>query len=90
MVKDVYKTASGCSVWVRNRAVAKAKIQLQMLSVSSLHEFIAFDTFEPLPRTANGSRYAVVMTDSYFKLLQALPTGKTSFEKWQLIPFARW
>lgn len=39
-------------------------------------EFIAINVFGPLPRTAEGNQYVVVMIERYLNLTRALPISK--------------
>lgn len=79
MANYIYTTVSNYKACAWNRASPELKRQLKLLPTSSSIEFVTIDNIEPLPCTANGKQYVIVMIDKYSELTRAMPTGKTSF-----------
>lgn len=78
VANDAYATVDDCTSCARNRHIAKTQRKLRLFSATEPLEFVAIDILGPLPKTANGNQYIIVMTDRFSKLTKALPTAKTT------------
>lgn len=64
--------------------------KLQLFPASAPLKLITICILAPLPRTVNGNRYVIIMTDKYFKLTRTMPTGKTSSLRIATVFFDSW
>lgn len=71
MAKDVYTTVTQFAGCVTNGNQDRHRRPLQLLPVSGLLYFVAIGIVGFLPKTAQASKYAFVLTDWYIKLTQA-------------------
>lgn len=75
--KDVCTTVNECCKCARNLTNKRKTQYLKLFPAGSALQIIAMDIRSPEPKTENGNKFLVAMTDQYSKLTRAMPTSKT-------------
>jgi hypothetical protein len=79
MSADVSETVRQCDVCARNRIKERRKTSpLKLFPASLPLEYVSIDLLGPLPKTAHGNRFLLVMTDRFSKLTRTVPLRTTS------------
>lgn len=78
MVSHFYTIVDDCKHCAKKRAMLKHECHLILVPPTSPLDSSAVDILGPLPRTKNGNRFDVVITDRCSKLTRAIQTTKTS------------
>ena len=81
MAMDVYNNVRHCTSCAKERiSLRKHASYLSLFPAQNPLEFVAIDILGPLPRTSNGNRYHLVITDRFSKIGQTIPLRKTTAE----------
>ncbi len=79
MFADVDHYVSKCTSCARSRGTPfKHQHPLKLFPATQPLDEIAMDLIGPLPKTSNGKRHILVITDRYSKLSRAIPMAKTT------------
>jgi transposase InsO family protein len=79
MAADVANTVRNCHACARNRIKERNKTSyLKLFPASSPLEYVSIDLLGPLPKTAHGNRFLLVMTDRFSKLTRTVPLRSTT------------
>ena len=74
MAMDVFNTVKQCSSCAKERlSLRKHSRFLKLFPAERPLECVSIDILGPLPRSFNGNKYLVVITDRYSKLVQTVP-----------------
>lgn len=74
MAADIAATVCNCAKCARNRLRLRRHLnRLQLFPATGPLESVAIDILGPLPRSATGKRFLLVITDRYTKLTQVAP-----------------
>ena len=74
MANDVFQTVRNCRSCARVRGTTyKHRRFLRLFPAEYPLQFVAIDLLGPLPRTTNGNRHVLVITDRFSKLSRAVP-----------------
>jgi len=77
MAADVVLHVRNCASCARGRVrPLRAVAALQLFPATLPFQDVATDLFGPLAKTAAGNEYIMVITDSFSKLVRAIPMGK--------------
>ena len=91
MAHDCYETVRSCGDCAKARGAAQqTRRPLRLFPPSGPFEFIGMDILGPLTRSADDSRFVLVMTDRFTKLARAIPlksatakvVAETFLESW--------
>jgi transposase InsO family protein len=79
MAIDINRYVYSCpSCDKKSLCVAQKTMKLQLFPPSAPMEFIAMDILGPLTQTDKGSRFLLVVTDRFSKLMRAYPLASTT------------
>jgi transposase InsO family protein len=74
MYKDVEETFRHCTVGAKNRVTERNRTSLlKLFPANGPLEFVAMDILGPLPKTENGNRFLLVISDRLSKLTRTVP-----------------
>jgi hypothetical protein len=79
MSAEVSETVSQCDACARNRINERNKTSyLKVFPASFLLEYVFIELLGPLPKTAHGNSFLLVMTDRFSKLTRTVPLWTTT------------
>ena len=79
MYKDVEETIRQCTPCAKNRVQERKRVSLMKLfPANEPLEFVAIDILGPLPKTAHGNRFLLVISDRFSKLTRTIPMRTTT------------
>ena len=71
---DAYHTVRQCSSSTRERITLRKHAKyLSLISAQSPLEYVAIDIWGPLPKTTDGHRYLLCITDRYSNMFRTIP-----------------
>jgi Integrase zinc binding domain len=74
MAADVSETIRQCPVCAKNRVNERKRTSfLKLFPASSPLEYVSMDILGPLPKTEQGNRFLLVITDRFSKLTRTVP-----------------
>jgi hypothetical protein len=74
MAADVAETVRQCESCAKNRIKERKRTSLlKLFPASAPLEYVSMDILGPLPKTAHGNRFLLVMTDRFSKLTRTVP-----------------
>jgi RNase H-like domain found in reverse transcriptase/Reverse transcriptase (RNA-dependent DNA polymerase)/Integrase zinc binding domain/Integrase core domain/Chromo (CHRromatin Organisation MOdifier) domain len=78
MAVDIHEYVQGCSSCARKRLSTQRKTShIKLFPPSEPFEFVAMDILGPLPETAQGNRFLLVIVDRFSKLTRTVPLRTT-------------
>lgn len=78
MGNEIYNTMTKSMYCTRNCRPNKKKQKLGLFPLADYLEYVNIDNLGPLPKPGGGSKYIVVISDRYSKLIKASPTTNTT------------
>jgi Integrase zinc binding domain/Integrase core domain len=74
MYREVEDTVRGCEHYARNNVQERTRVNhMKIVPANEPLEFIEIDILGPLPKTAHGNRFLLVISDRFSKLTRTVP-----------------
>jgi transposase InsO family protein len=79
MYRDIEDAVRSCEQCARNNVHEMTRVShMQLFPAHEPLEFVAIDIFGPLPKTAHGNRFLLVISDRFSKLTRTIPVRTTT------------
>lgn len=78
IAKEFYNTVEDCLQCAKQRVIVKCHRHFTLFSPVGTLEFVAVDTFGPLPKTKDCARTVIIIMEDYSDLVPTLTTLKTT------------
>lgn len=79
MYRAIEDTVRGCEHCARNNVQERTRVNhMKLFPANEPLEFVAIDILGPLPKTAHGNRFLLVISDRFSKLTRTVPMRTTT------------
>jgi hypothetical protein len=79
MYREIEDVVRSCEQCARNNVQERTRVNhMQLFPAHEPLEFVAIDIFGPLPKTAHGNRFLLVISDRFSKLTRTIPMRTTT------------
>jgi hypothetical protein len=79
MYREIEDAVRSCEQCARNNVHERSRVNnMQLFTAQNPLEFVAIDILGPLPKTAHGNRFLLVISDRFSKLTRTIPMRTTT------------
>ena len=79
MYREIEDAVRSCEQCARNNVQERSRVNnMQLFTAQEPLEFVAIDILGPLPKTAHGNRFLLVISDRFSKLTRTIPMRTTT------------